>query len=114
MKKTIIIIVTIVFSFFFQQVAEAQGIVFSDIPWAEALAKAKKENKYILVDASTSWAVISSHLLVPVAMALLQTAIHHVHSGDLEHLRLSLQLRLICVTWQSILESDHYSTSKNT
>ena len=55
MKKTIIIIVTIVFSFFFQQVAEAQGIVFSDIPWAEALAKAKKENKYILVDAYTSW-----------------------------------------------------------
>lgn len=55
MKNTITIIVTIVFSFFFQQVAEAQGIVFSDIPWAEALAKAKKENKYILVDAYTSW-----------------------------------------------------------
>ncbi|MDD5894922.1 MAG: DUF255 domain-containing protein [Prevotellaceae bacterium] len=55
MKKSIqILIASIALSLFSQQ-SEAQGVVFNDIPWAEALAKARKENKHVFVDVYTSW-----------------------------------------------------------
>lgn len=55
MKKSIqILIASIALSLFSRQ-AEAQGVVFNDIPWAEALSKAKQENKNVFVDVYTSW-----------------------------------------------------------
>lgn len=51
MKKAFIIIALLIFG----AASFGQGIVFQDLAFEEALAKAKKENKYVFMDCYTYW-----------------------------------------------------------
>jgi thioredoxin-related protein len=57
MKKVIITVLVVMMSLTgFAQTAEAtEGIKFETGTWSEVLAKAKKENKYVFLDAFTTW-----------------------------------------------------------
>lgn len=57
MKKVMITVLVVMMSFVgFAQTAEStDGIKFETGTWSEILAKAKKENKYVFVDAFTTW-----------------------------------------------------------
>ncbi|MBL7840378.1 MAG: thioredoxin family protein [Cyclobacteriaceae bacterium] len=58
MKKiliTLVVLFTVTASFAQIETASAAGIKFETGTWAEILAKAKQQNKYVFVDAFTTW-----------------------------------------------------------
>ena len=56
MKKLILVMFLMILGVpAFTQSEVGEGIKFENGTWAEILAKAKKENKYVFLDAFTTW-----------------------------------------------------------
>ena len=64
MKSLFLIIACIASLQVFAQ--EQEGIAFEELPYAEALAKAKRENKHLFVDCYTTWCVPCKYMATNV------------------------------------------------